>query len=194
MVTRQHSWCSLQRDICKHTYLDHVLVLFAVEGALILQPAPVAGHTADLLTIVIRYRIVHGGRSRVCTVTLDVSVKSLFFLSRCQLPVHVVRVSPMPGGMTWQIAVAETVRERNPLTLANSGATELFHTLKKAVPKNGPMSQPTPPTAINDPPMTNMGSSPVICAPMFSISYSAIRGVAIAMLPIPAKMDATRFT
>lgn len=99
MVTRQNSWCSLQRDISNHAYLDHVLILLAVEGALILQPAPVAGHTADLLTIVIRYRIVHRGRSRVCTVTLDVSVESLFFLSRCQLPVHVVRISPMPVGM-----------------------------------------------------------------------------------------------
>lgn len=77
-------------------------------------------------------------------------------------------------------------------TLANSTVTEDFQSLKTAVPRNGPISQPTAPTVASDPPSTNTGSMPVICAPMFSISYSAMIGAATTIEPKPENTDAPR--
>lgn len=64
--------------------------------------------------------------------------------------------------------------------------------LKKAVPKKGPNNHPTAPTPIKLPPMTNMGSRPVICAPMFSISNSAKAGTATATLAAPLRAEEPR--
>lgn len=183
-------------DGCVLERSNHVLVLLASERSLILQPAPVVGHTTNLLTVVIGDGVVDRRGGRVCSVALDVRIKVFLLLhglSVCidgsrQRLVHTTSVSAQqrPG--------RTTMFHHNGLTCANSLAIELFQTLKKALPKNGPKSQPTAPTAINDPPITNIGSSPVSCTPISSISYSAIRGVAMAMLPRPARMEATRFT
>ena len=56
-----------------------------VEGTLILQPPPVAGHAANLLTVVVWRRICERGDGRINTVTLDAVKEGRVFLCSCQL-------------------------------------------------------------------------------------------------------------
>jgi hypothetical protein len=59
---------------------DEGPVLFAVEGTLVLQPAPVVLDTRDLLTVVVRDRVLRAARRRVGTVSLNACVEALLFL------------------------------------------------------------------------------------------------------------------
>lgn len=58
---------------------DHALVLLQVESSLILQPSSVILDTRDLLSIVIRNRILRTARAWICTILLDSSIETLLF-------------------------------------------------------------------------------------------------------------------
>ena len=55
-----------------------------VEGALILQPSPIAGHAANLLAIVVWGRVCKRRDRWVNTVTLDTVEEARVFLYSCQ--------------------------------------------------------------------------------------------------------------
>jgi hypothetical protein len=55
-------------------------VLLAVEGTLVLQPAPVVLDTGDLLAVVVRNRVLRAARGGIGAVSLDTSVEALLFL------------------------------------------------------------------------------------------------------------------
>jgi hypothetical protein len=55
-------------------------VLLAVEGTLVLQPAPVVLDTGDLLTVVVRNRVLRAARRGISAVSLDACVEALLFL------------------------------------------------------------------------------------------------------------------
>lgn len=60
--------------------LDEAPVLLAVEGALVLQPAPVVLDTGNLLAVVVGNRVLRAARGRVSAVALDASVEALLLL------------------------------------------------------------------------------------------------------------------
>jgi hypothetical protein len=59
---------------------DESPVLLAVEGTLVLQPAPVVLDTGDLLAVVVRNRVLRAARRRIGAVSLDARVEALLFL------------------------------------------------------------------------------------------------------------------
>jgi hypothetical protein len=116
-----------------------------VEGALVLQPPPVAGDASNLLAVVIRGRVRKRRSSRVHAVALDAVEEGGIFLLVHQY--------------TGVISLTNA-----QLTLPNSAITPRYARLKTWLPKMGPMSQPTAnmPTVLI--PMSITGSKPPSCA------------------------------
>ena len=59
---------------------DESPVLLAVEGTLVLQPAPVILDTGDLLAVVVRNRVLRAARGGISAVSLDTCVEALLLL------------------------------------------------------------------------------------------------------------------
>lgn len=55
-----------------------------VESSLVLEPSPVASHAANLLTVVVWWRVREGGCSGVNSVALDAVEEARVFLFTCQ--------------------------------------------------------------------------------------------------------------
>ena len=147
-VTDMEKWALSQYMNCFALDLSTLVSAgLQVEGALVLQPPPVASDAADFLAVVIWRRVRKRGNRRIDAVALDAVEEGRIFLYNYRQ-----RSIPLPAPLT------------NPRTRVNSVRTPLYARLNTWLPKMGPISQPAAsmPSVLS--PISIMGSKPPSCS------------------------------